>query len=247
MTQDTAPTVYFVGAGPGDAKLITLRGKELLEEADLVVYTGSLINRELLKYTKGETINSHNMQLEEITTLMSHSAHRGMKVVRLHTGDPTLYGAILEQIRGLEERGVNSEIIPGVSSLFATSAALKTQLTLKGVAETLIITRPRGTTLKEDELASLSQHNNITMAIFLGTDKIRDITQRIQMPPETPAAVVYKASWRDEKIIRGSLKDIADKVEAANITRTAMILIGDAVNPEQYTNSYLYSKKNNTI
>jgi precorrin-4/cobalt-precorrin-4 C11-methyltransferase len=237
------PTVYFVGAGPGDAKLITVRGRELLEAADLVVYTGSLVNRELLKYTRGETVNSHNMHLEQIVELMSNAALKGKCVVRLHTGDPSIYGAIIEQRAELEKRGVLVEIIPGVSSIFAASAALKTQLTLKGVSETLIITRPRGATLEEDELEKLSEHNNATIAIFLGADKIRDIMRRLKKPPDTPVAVVYHASWHDEKIVRGSVKDIADKVEAEGITKSAMIIIGDVVNPEEYVNSYLYSKE----
>ncbi|CAD6493064.1 MAG: Uroporphyrinogen-III C-methyltransferase [Candidatus Argoarchaeum ethanivorans] len=237
-------TVYFVGAGPGDAKLITVRGKELLEIADVVIYTGSLVNRELLEYTKGETVNSHGMKLDQIIDLMIGSALQGKTVVRLHSGDPSIYGAITEQIRELEQKGLNVAIIPGVSSLFAASAALKTQLTLKGVSEAVIITRPRGTTLEDDDLASLSEHSNMTMALFLGTDKIRDIMARIRMPSDTPVAVVYHASWKDEKIIRGTIKDIADKVEASEITKSAIIIIGNVVSPEEYVNSYLYSDNN---
>lgn len=234
-------TVYFIGAGPGDAKLITVRGKELLEIADVVIYTGSLVNKEVLEYTKGETVNSHGMKLDQIIDLMISNALQGKTVVRLHSGDPSIYGAITEQIRELEQKGLNVKIIPGVSSLFAASAALKTQLTLKGVSEAVIITRPRGTTLEDDDLANLSEHNNITMALFLGTDKIRDIMARIRMKPDTPVAVVYHASWKDEKIIRGSIKDIAGKVEASKITKSAIIIIGDVLNPEDYVNSYLYS------
>jgi len=164
--------LYIVGAGPGDPELITVKGKRLLSEADLVVYAGSLVNPALLRDIKAETLDSNGLSLEETQSRILAALLQGKKVVRLHSGDPSLYGAILEQMKPLEEEGVEMEIVPGVSSLFASAAALKTQLTLKGVSESLIVTRPAGTTLEKDELASLSRHNT-TMAVFLGIDKIR--------------------------------------------------------------------------
>ena len=147
--------VYFVGAGPGNPKYITVKGRELLESADLVMYTGSLVNPEILNCIYGEKINSHGMKLQDIVDTLAESAQAGKTVVRLHSGDPSLYGAIIEQIALLKKRGIDIEIIPGVTSLFASAAALRTQLTLKGVSETLIITRPAGVTLRRDSIRDL--------------------------------------------------------------------------------------------
>src|SRR5512137_2993055 len=221
--------LYFVGAGPGDPDLITVKGKRLLAEADLVVYAGSLVNPALLEGLKAETMDSNGVSLETTTARIIAALREGKKVVRLHSGDPALYGAILEQMKPLEEAGVEVEIVPGVSSLFASAAALKTQLTLKGVSESLIVTRPAGTTLEKDELAALSRHNT-TMAVFLGIDKIREIMESLDQPGETPVAVVYHASWPDEIVLRGTIDDIADKVESAGLQRSALILVGDVVN-----------------
>ncbi len=231
--------VYFVGAGPGNPKYITVKGRELLESADLVMYTGSLVNPDVLDYTKGEKIDSHGMKLEEVVELLEKGVRTGKTVVRLHSGDPSLYGAIIEQIDRLRERGIDIEIVPGVTSLFASAAALKKQLTLNGITETLIITRPAGVTLEKDSLRELSRHN-ATMAIYLGTHKLREITNEVAYPRETPAAVVYHASWDDEKIVLGTVGDIADKVEALGIDKSAMIIIGDVLSPENYRRSHLY-------
>ncbi len=231
--------LYFVGAGPGDPDLITVKGKRLLAEADLVVYAGSLVNPALLQGLKAETMDSNGVSLEATTARMLTALSTGKKVVRLHSGDPALYGAILEQMKPLEEAGVEVEIVPGVSSLFASAAALKTQLTLKGVSESLIVTRPAGTTLEKDELAALSRHNT-TMAIFLGIDKIKDIVDNLDRPGDTPVAVVYHASWPDEKVLQGTLDDIAEKVEAAGISKSALILVGGVVKRTGFRRSHLY-------
>ncbi len=229
--------VYFVGAGPGNPKYITVKGWELLECADLVMYTGSLVNPDILNYTHGKKINSHGMKLEKIVDVLSESVNQGKVVVRLHSGDPSLYGAIVEQIDCLNERGIDIEIIPGVTSLFASAAALKAQLTLNGVTETLIITRPSGVTLPKDSIHELSHHNS-TMAIYLGTHKLREIMEEVAYPKETPAAVVYHASWEDEKVILGTVGDIADK--AAGINKSAMVIIGNVLSPTNYMRSHLY-------
>ncbi|VVB71713.1 Uroporphyrinogen-III C-methyltransferase [uncultured archaeon] len=231
--------VYFVGAGPGDPDLITVKGKRLLEEADLVVYAGSLVKDTLLKALKAELMDSNGASLEQTTRRIIGALQAGKKVVRLHSGDPSLYGAILEQMKPLEDAGVEVEVVPGVSSLFASSAALKTQLTLKGVSESLIITRPAGTTLEKDELTALSQHGT-TLAIFLGIDKIRDIIASLDRPADTPVAVVYHASWPDQTILQGTIADIAGKVEAADIKRSALILIGGVVQRTGFRRSHLY-------
>lgn len=231
--------LYFVGAGPGDPDLITVKGKKLLMEADLVVYAGSLVNPALIEGLKAETMDSNGASLEATTARILEALRAGKKVVRLHSGDPSLYGAILEQMKPLEEAGVEVEIVPGVSSLFASAAALKTQLTLKGVSESLIVTRPAGTTLEKDELAALSRHNT-TLAIFLGIDKIEEIVENLDRPSDTPVAVVYHASWPDEMVLQGTLADIAEKVEAAGLNRSALILVGGVVKRTGFRRSHLY-------
>jgi precorrin-4/cobalt-precorrin-4 C11-methyltransferase len=231
--------VFFVGAGPGDPDLITLKGRRLLDEADLVVYAGSLVNPALLEGIRAETLDSNGLSLEITTKRIIDALRAGKNVVRLHSGDPSLYGAILEQMRPLEDAGIDVEVVPGVSSLFAASAALKTQLTLKGISESLIITRPAGTTLDKDDLAALSRHG-ITMAIFLGAGKIKEVVSSLDLPKETPVAVVYRASWPDQKILLGDLEDIAEKVERSGISRSALILVGGVVKREGFGRSHLY-------
>jgi precorrin-4/cobalt-precorrin-4 C11-methyltransferase len=231
--------VHFVGAGPGDPDLITVKGKKLLEEADLVIFAGSLVNPKLLQGLKAEVMDSNGQSLEATTAKIMDALAAGKKVVRLHSGDPSLYGAILEQMRPLEEAGVEVDVVPGVSSLFAASAALKTQLTLKGVSESLIITRPAGTTLEKDELAALSRHGT-TLAVFLGIDKIKDIIDTLDRPGDTPVAVVYHASWPDQEVLLGTVQDIAQKVEDAGINRSALILIGNVVKRTGFRRSHLY-------
>lgn len=235
----TDNVVTFVGSGPGNPKLITLLGREKLEEADLVVYAGSLVNPDVVNYCNGEKIDSYGLTLDEITKKMADAVKEGKKVVRLHSGDPSLYGNVVEQMEELKKYDITVERVPGVSSVFATSAALGTQLTLNGVSDTLIITRPAGKTLEEDDLKGLSRHN-ATMAVFLGTQKIEEIMQKVEYSPDTPVAVVYHASWPDQKIVYGTVEDIAQKVKDEGIIRSAMILIGGVVNPVNYRRSHLY-------
>ncbi len=231
--------VYFVGSGPGDPKLITVRGKELLEQADLVVYAGSLINPIVLDYSDGKKVDSYGLTLDEITEMMAESVNDGKMVVRLHSGDPSLYGSIVEQMEELKKYEIEVERVPGVSSIFASAAALNTQLTLNGVSDSLIITRPAGKTLEQDLIAEFSRLNS-TMAVFLGTQKIEEIMNKVECPRDTPVAVVYHASWDDEKVIKGTVEDIADKVKEAGIKRSAMIIIGGVVDPKNYRRSHLY-------
>ena len=240
---ELATTVWFVGAGPGNPELITVKGLSLLKDADVLIYAGSLVNPELVAQSGAKIkLDSWGMHLPELVEVMETHAKANKKVVRLHSGDPSLYGAIVEQIAGLEKRGIAVVVVPGVSSLFAAAAALKTQLTLRGISDTLIVTRPAGKTLGHDQITELSRFGT-TMAIFLGTEKLEEITAKLACPPDTPAAVVYHASWSDEKCVKGTVATIADKARAAGIEHTALLVIGGIVEPEKtgYTQSHLYS------
>lgn len=235
--------VWFVGAGPGDPGLITVKGQALVNTADVLIYAGSLVNPVLVEQSTATVkLDSWGMHLDEMVGALEKHAKAGKKVVRLHSGDPALYGAIVEQMELLEARGVEVEIVPGVSSLFAAAAALKTQLTLRGVSESVIVTRPAGKTLEKDQIAEFSLLNT-TMVIFLGTEKLEEITAKLACKKETPAAVVYHASWPDQKIVRGTVADIATKARAAGIEHTALLLLGGVVGTgkEGHVTSYLYS------
>lgn len=236
-------SVWFVGAGPGDPDLITVKGLTLLKEADILIYAGSLVNPDLVQRSSAPLqYDSNGMSLEEMIPIMVTGVREGKTVVRLHSGDPALYGAIIEQIELLKKEGVSARLVPGVSSLFGAAAALQAQLTLRGVSESVIITRPAGRTLEKDMIAELSQTGE-TMAIFLGTDKLEEITSRLVCPPDTTAVVVYHATWPDQKIIRGTVKDIARKAYDAGITKSALLLVGEvfAENPKGHIRSFLYS------
>jgi precorrin-4/cobalt-precorrin-4 C11-methyltransferase len=235
--------VWFVGAGPGDPDLITVKGMQLVNNANVLIYAGSLVNPEIVSRSPaGTKLDSWGMKLEEIVDAMEKPAKEGRIVVRLHSGDPSLYGAIVEQIAELEKRGVDVEVVPGVSSLFAAAAALGTQLTLRGISESLIVTRPAGKTLEHDQIAELSRLGT-TMVVFLGTEKLAEITRKLACPQDTPAAVVYHASWPDQKIVRGTVSDIAGKAKNAGIDHTALLVVGGVVRQGEKGNikSYLYS------
>ncbi|MDE2518902.1 MAG: precorrin-4 C(11)-methyltransferase [Methanocorpusculum sp.] len=233
---------YIVGAGCGDPGLITVKGMELLQKADVLIYAGSLVNPELVAMSPATVkLDSWGMKLEEITSVIAESVRAGKVVVRLHSGDPAIYGSIVEQIAPLEEDGIHAEIVPGVSSMFGAAAALQTEYTLRGVSESVIVTRSAGETLDSDQLAELSEHGT-TMVIFLSTGHIDAVMKKLRRCPETPVAVVYHASWPDQQIIRGTIADIAGKVHAAGIERSALIIVGDVVAgiKAAYTNSHLY-------
>ena len=235
--------VYFVGAGPGDPDLITVRGRELLERAEVLVYTGSLVNPTLVeRCPAGLKIDSWGKKLEEIIPVMADQARAGKTVVRLHSGDPSLFGAIVEQMDFLREEGIECVVIPGVSSMFGAAAALSTQLTLGGVSDTVIVTRPAGETLEDDDLPGLSEHG-ATMVVFLGAGRLDYILSRVRYPPETPAAVVYKATWPDQRIVMGTVADIAIKAREEGINRTALLIIGGVLSPGHagHRRSHLYS------
>lgn len=236
------PKVYIVGAGCGDPGLITVRGKELLDRADLLIYAGSLVNPVLVDDCPApEKYDSWGMKLGEMTDLMIKAAKEGKTVVRLHSGDPAIYGAVVEQAEVLRRAGIEVERVPGVSSMFGAAASLGIQYTLKGVSESVIVTRPAGKTLDSDMISEMSELGQ-TMVIFLGTEHMEDVFAKVRCPPETPAAVIYHATWPDQKIVRGTVADIAGKARNAGIEKTALIIIGDvadAAGPD-YENSHLY-------
>ncbi|MDL2270622.1 precorrin-4 C(11)-methyltransferase [Methanobrevibacter sp. OttesenSCG-928-I08] len=237
--------VIFIGAGPGDPELLTVKGYKAIENADVIIYAGSLVNKEVLNHRKkdSEVHNSASLNLEEIIEIIKEAIENNKTIARVHTGDPSIYGAIGEQIRELRNNNIDYEIIPGVSSVFATAAALEAELTLPEISQTVIITRPEGRTPKPsgESLKSLASHN-ATMCIFLGIGMIDKVVSELkeEYSNDTPVAVVKKASWSDEFIVRGTLDTIAQKVKEANITKTAMIVVGDVLNPGDFTPSKLY-------
>lgn len=235
--------VFFVGAGPGDPDLITMKGNQLLMSADILIYAGSLVNPVLVERSPApEKYDSNGMSLEEMVPLMVKAIRDGKTVVRLHSGDPSLYGAIIEQIELLHDEGISIEVVPGVSSLFGAAAVLQNQLTLRGVSESVIITRPAGKTLESDHITEYSQHGE-TMAIFLGSDRLHEVIAKVSHHPDTPAVVIYHATWPDQQIIRGTVSTIADKASEAGIWRSALLLIGEVFGEELpgHIRSELYS------
>lgn len=243
MPGNEGNVVWFVGAGPGDPELITVKGRALLDRADVLIYAGSLVNPALVASSPAaEKVDSWGMKLDDIVALMVDRANRKRTVVRLHSGDPSVYGSIVEQIAELEKAKIRVRIVPGVSSVFAAAAALTTEYTPKGVADTLIITRPAGKTLDADHISGLSQYP-ATMAFYLGSEHFAEITGKLSCPNDTPAVVIYHASWPDQKIIHGTVADIAGRAEAAGITRSALLIVGRSVlgTASGYTRSHLYS------
>lgn len=239
--------IYFVGAGPGDKELITLKGYKLLSRADIVIYAGSLVNPELLDYCKEECIiyDSAKMNLEEIIKVMKEGAESDKIVVRLQTGDISLYGSIREQGEELKKIGIEYESIAGVSSFLGAAASMGIEYTVPEISQSLIITRLEGRTpVPEKEKIELFAAHETSMAIFLSVHKIEELAKRLikgGYKEETPVAVVYKATWKDEKIVAAKLSNIAKKVEEANIKKTALVLVGDFLG-DKYNYSKLYDK-----
>ena len=239
----------FVGAGSGDVELITVKGLKRLQNADTVIYTGSLINLELLDYCKEDCkkYNSAKMDLQEIIDVIKRDVAEEKYVVRLQTGDFSIYGSIREQIEELNKLNIDYELIPGVSSFLGAASSLKVEYTVPEVSQSLIITRRTGRTPvpEKESLSSFAKHNT-SMVIFLSVDKIEDVVRELTVEGgykyDTPCTVIYKATWDDEKIVAGTLADIAKKTKEANITKTALILVGGFLGNDYY-NSKLYDKK----
>lgn len=241
--------VVFIGAGPGDPELITLKGKKWMEQADIIIYAGSLLNPEYLKYCKKgvELHDSAKMSLPEVQKVMAAGVKAGKLVARVHDGDPSFYGAIQEQMSFLDKEGIEYFRIPGVSCLQGGAAALNRELTLPNISQTVIITRPEGRTPvpEAESIRKLAAHQ-ATMVIFLGTPHIARVVEELQKggyPKDTPAQVVYKATWPEQKIVKGTLKNIVEKVKAAEITETALIFVGKVLDPQAYDLSKLYDPK----
>lgn len=231
--------VSFVGAGPGDAELITVKGARLLREADVVVYAGSLVDRELVRTHAPEAVvwDSAGMNLEETTRVLAEASQTGQRAVRLHTGDPSIYGAIQEQMAALDRLGIGYEVVPGVTSAFAAAASLKQELTLPEVTQTVIITRIAGRTpVPEREKLSEIAQIGATMVIYLSVGMIEEVVAELlagAYTRATPVAIVAKASWPDEEQLQGTLADIAAKVKEAGITKQALIIVGDVLKARQ--------------
>lgn len=237
--------IYFVGAGSGAPDLITVRGARLLSEADVIVYAGSLVNPALLDYKKDgcEVYNSAKMTLEEVIAVMAPAAKAGKTVVRLHTGDPCVYGAHREQMDELDRLGLEYEVCPGVSSFCGAAAALKAEYTLPNVSQSVILTRMEGRTPvpEKEQIESFAAHG-ATMVIFLSAGQLERLSERLLAggyAPDTPAAIVYKATWPDEKVVRTTVADLAEAGAREGITKTALITVGGFLGTE-YERSKLY-------
>ena len=239
--------VHFVGAGPGAPDLITVRGKELIEKADIIIYAGSLVNPALLDYAKDDAkiYNSAEMTLEEVTAVYTEAESEEKDVVRLHTGEPSIYGAVKEQMDFLDKEGIPYDSCPGVSACFGAASSLNLEYTLPGVSQTLIITRLEGRTPvpEAESMESLAAHK-ASMAIYLSAGMLKELSEKLiagGYEPETPAAIVYKATWPEEKKIITTVGNLAEAGEKEGIRNIAVVLVGNAVSAMDYDKSRLYS------
>ena len=238
--------VYIVGAGAGDPELITVKGQKLLQKADVIIYAGSLVNPALLGFAKegAEIHDSASMTLPEVIETIEKAVAKDLMVVRLHTGDPSIYGAIQEQMDALKKKGIDFEVVPGVSSFLATAAALKQEYTLPGISQTVIITRNEGRTPvpEREKLRSLASHQ-ATMCIFLSITMLSDVVEELiagGYAPDTPIAIVQRASWPEQKIVRATLETIVTEIADKGIDRTAMIVVSRCLGAD-YELSRLYA------
>ena len=239
--------VYFVGAGTGAVDLITVRGMRLLERADVIIYAGSLVNPELLSYAKKtcEIHNSAKMTLEEVLEVIKCAEKEEKTTVRLHTGEPSIYGAVREQMDELDKLGIEYESCPGVSACFGAAASLNLEYTLPGISQSLIITRMAGKTEvpKKESIESFAAHQ-ASMAIYLSTGMLRELSNRLiagGYSKNTPAALVYKATWPEEEAYVCTVETLYDTAARHHITKTALVLVGEAVAHRQYEKSRLYA------
>lgn len=242
------PRIVFVGAGPGDPELITVKGRKVLDSADVVIYAGSLVNPALLDGIKAEIFDSAKMDLDEIIAIMKEAAENDKTVVRLHTGDTSFYSAISEQIERLRDLNITYEVIPGVSSAMAGAAILGQELTIPGISQTVIFTRMEGRTPvpASERLGSLALHR-ATMAIFLSVGMIEKVRDELLQgyAADTPVVIIEKATWPDQKVVRGSLQDLAGLVKDAGIKKTALIYVGESLRASETSlgkESKLYHK-----
>ena len=238
--------VYFIGAGPGDPELITIKGKRIIETSGYCIYAGSLVNPDILKYCGKDTrvYDSASMTLDEIINIIEEAKKDNKDVARVHTGDPSIFGAIQEQMSELDKRGIDYEVIPGVSSFLAAASTLKQELTLPGVSQTVIITRIEGRTpVPETEGLEVLAKSKATLCIFLSVNEIDKVVSILKPVYGTncPVAIVYKASWKDEKVIISNLSDVTDEITRNDIKKTAIIIVGDVLS-KNFEYSKLYDK-----
>jgi precorrin-4/cobalt-precorrin-4 C11-methyltransferase len=240
-------TVYFVGSGPGDPSLLTLKAKELLERADIIVYSGSLLNPKILEDKKNSAI-LHDASLidrETIYEILRDSTKKGKLAIRFHDGDPSLFSAIKEQIDKLEQDGIQCKVVPGITAILGAAAVMNLELTLPGNTQTLIITRAelRTAVPPRERISELAKHGS-TLAIYLSVHLIAEVVRELLKSDvytnETPVAIVYRATWEDQKIIRGTIGDIVKKTKEAKIIKTAVIIVGDVIAPKRYEFSKVY-------
>ena len=239
--------VYFVGAGSGAKDLITVRGMRLIQEADVLIYAGSLVNPELLEYAKKECeiYDSALLTLEEIIEIIKDAEEKNKTTVRLHTGEPSLYGAVREQMNELDALSIKYESCPGVSACFGAASSLNMEFTLPNISQTLIITRMEGKTKvpKEESIESLAKHQ-ASMAIYLSTGLLEELSKRLingGYKEDTPAAIVYKATWPDEKVFICTVSTLNETAKKNNISKTAVILVGEVINKNGFDKSRLYA------
>lgn len=238
--------VYFIGAGPGDPDLITVKGRKLLEEAEVIIYAGSLVSREHFRSCREDVklYDSAAMTLKEVIDTVVDSRENNKKIVRLHTGDPAIYGAIKEQMDELDKLNINYEVVPGVSSFTAAAASINKEFTLPSVSQTVILTRMEGRTpVPEKENLERLASIGASMALFLSVGMIEKVVEKLRKGygRNVPVAVIQRATWEDQKVVIGTLDDIAKKVKEANITKQAQILVGDFIDCE-YEKSLLYDE-----
>lgn len=247
MSMAESNTVYFVGSGPGDPELITLKAKRLVEQADVVIYSGSLFNPKILEYAKkgAKLYDAAVIDREKIYETLRDATKEGKLAVRFHDGDPSLFSTIREQIDKLERDGLKCKVVPGVTAILGAASDLNLELTLPGITQTLIITRAelRTPVPQREAISELAKHG-ATMAFYLSVHLITDVVKELLnggvYTEKTPAAVVYRATWEDEKIIKGTLGDIARKTREARIVKTALIIVGDVIAPAKYEYSKVY-------
>lgn len=238
--------VYFIGAGPGDPDLFTIKGKTILEQAEVVIYAGSLVNKEILQFAANakQTYDSAALNLEEIKDIFKNALINNQNVARLHSGDPSIYGAINEQMAILDELNIKYEVIPGVSSFQAAAAALCQELTIPEICQTITISRVKGKTpMPEKEDLKEIIKSRPTLFLYLSIKNLHQIVETLKTgySPATPIVILYKVSWPEEKIIKGTLENILEKMADTNITRTALILVGETL-AKNNTASKLYDK-----
>jgi precorrin-4/cobalt-precorrin-4 C11-methyltransferase len=240
-------TVYFVGSGPGDPELITLKAKKLVEQADVIIYSGSLLNPKILEYAKKSALfyDAALLDREKIYHILRNSTKDGKLAIRFHDGDPGLFSTIREQIDKLEKDGLQCKVVPGITAILGAAAAMNLELTLPGNTQTLIITRAEFRTPVPDreKISELAKHG-ATMAFYLSVHLIADVVEQLLKggvyTKETPTAIVYKATWEDQKIISGTLGDIVKKTRESKIIKTALIIVGDTIAPKKYEFSKVY-------